>query len=121
MNGARRARPGFRLRLLASCVAGALALVEPGLAQTPGSYFATVDTDHNGRIELPEFQERMSWAFRQMDRNHDQVLSTDEQLVPGSPTLTLAELRDRLAAQFRRQDKNHNGWLSAGEFLAPPG
>jgi hypothetical protein len=48
-------------------------------------------------------------------------LSPDEQLVPNSPTLTLAEHHRRLAAQFRRQDKNGDGTLSPREFLAPPG
>jgi Ca2+-binding EF-hand superfamily protein len=91
------------------------------LAQSQSGYFAVVDTDHDGRISLAEFQERMSYAFRQMDRNHDQVLSREEQLVPNSPTLTLAELHRRLAEQFHRQDKNKDGTLSPREFLAPPG
>jgi Ca2+-binding EF-hand superfamily protein len=99
------------------------ALIAPGIsfAQSQSGYFAEVDTDHDGRISLAEFQERMSYAFRQMDRNHDQVLSPDEQLVPDAPTLTLAELHRRLAEQFHRQDKNKDGTLSPREFLAPPG
>lgn len=89
-------------------------------AQSQSSYFAAVDTDHDGRISLAEFQQRMSWAFRQMDRNGDQILSRDEQLVPNAPTLSLSELQRRLAAQFRRQDRDHDGTLSPREFLAPP-
>ncbi|MFA6985983.1 MAG: hypothetical protein WC213_07225 [Arenimonas sp.] len=95
-------------------------LTTPCLAQSQSSYFDAVDTDHDGRISLSEFVERMSWAFRQMDRNADQVLSPDEQLVPNAPTLTLAEHHRRLGDQFRRQDKNKDGWLSPREFLAPP-
>jgi Ca2+-binding EF-hand superfamily protein len=91
------------------------------LAQSRSSYFNAVDSDHDGRISLAEFQERMSWAFRQMDRNGDEVLSPDEQLVPNAPRLTLAEHHRRLAAQFRRQDKDRNGFLSAAELMAPPG
>lgn len=91
------------------------------VAQSRSTYFNTVDTDHDGRITLAEFQERMSWAFRQMDRNGDEVLAPDEQLVPNAPRLTLGELHARLAAQYRRQDRNKNGWLSPAEFLAPPG
>ncbi|MEO7251267.1 MAG: hypothetical protein ABIW30_01525 [Arenimonas sp.] len=89
-------------------------------AQSQSSYFAAVDTDHDGRISLAEFQERMSWAFRQMDHNGDQILTRDEQLVPNAATLSLGELHRRLAAQFRRQDRNHDGTLSPREFLAPP-
>jgi len=105
--------------LLALCCA--LAAAVPCAAQSRSSYFDAVDTDHDGRISLAEFHERMSWAFKQMDRNGDQVLSPDEQLVPNAPELTLAELRRRQAAQYRRQDKNKDGSLSESEFLAPPG
>ena len=50
--------------LLAVAFAGA-----PGAApaQSGADYFSVVDTDGNGRVSLPEFLERMSWAFRQMD------------------------------------------------------
>jgi len=107
---------GAAATLLASLLA-----IGPAYAQTQSSYFNAVDTDRDGRISLAEFQERMSWAFHQMDRNRDQVLSPDEQLVPNAPTLTLAEHHRRLAEQFRRQDKNKDGSLSPREFLAPPG
>ena len=83
-------------------------------------YFDVVDTDRDGRISLAEYQERMSWAFRQMDANRDGILAPSEQLVPGAPTTTLAELQARLERQFHRQDKNRNGSLDAREFLAPP-
>jgi Ca2+-binding EF-hand superfamily protein len=102
-------------------IVAALAISGPCSAQSRTSYFDAVDTDHDQRISLAEFQERMSWAFRQMDHNADQILSPDEQLVPNAATMTLAELHQRQAAQFRRQDKNKDGWLSASEFLAPPG
>jgi Ca2+-binding EF-hand superfamily protein len=90
-------------------------------AQSGGSYFAIVDLDHDGRISLPEYIERFSYAFRQMDRNHDGIVEESEQEVPGAPRMTLAQLHAQLAEQFRRQDKNHDGSLSPREFLAPPG
>ena len=89
-------------------------------AQSGQSYFAIVDLDRDGRISLPEYLERFSYAFRQMDRNRDQVVDEREQLVPGAPRLTLAQLHAQLQAQFARQDKNHDGTLSPREFLAPP-
>ena len=107
--------------LSAGLAGGVLLASASAVAQSRSSYFNAVDTDHDGRISLAEFQERMSWAFRQMDRNGDNVLTPDEQLVPNAPTLTLAELHSRLAAQYRRQDRNKDGWLSPAEFLAPPG
>jgi len=103
-------------------VAALLALL-PGLAlaQSGGSYFAIVDLDHDGRISLSEYIERFSYAFRQMDKNRDNVVDESEQLVAGAPRLTLAQLHAQLTAQFHRQDKNHDGTLSPREFLAPPG
>ena len=90
-------------------------------AQSGASYFDIVDLDHDGRISLGEYIERFSYAFRQMDRNHDDVVDESEQLVAGAPRLTLAQLHAQLTAQFHRQDKNHDGTLSPREFLAPPG
>ena len=89
-------------------------------AQSRASYFDRADGDHDGKLSLPEFQEWMSYAFREMDKNHDDVVENDEQLVPNAPRLTLEELHERQAMQFRRQDKNHDGYLSQAEFLSPP-
>ena len=99
----------------------ALLLPTGAFAQSGGSYFGIVDLDHDGRISLGEYIERFSYAFRQMDRNHDNVVDESEQLVAGAPRLTLAQLHAQLTAQFHRQDKNHDGTLSPREFLAPPG
>ncbi len=107
-------------RLLSAIAMAVLLATGSAVAQTRSSYFEAVDLDGDGRVSLPEFLERMSWAFRQMDRNGDQILSPDEQLVPDAPTVTLADLHRRLTEQFRRQDSNRDGWLSARELLAPP-
>ena len=99
-----------------------LLLLLPALAvgQSRASYFDAADSDHDGKLSLPEFQEWMSFAFRQMDKNHDDVIEPEEQLVPNAPRLTLDELHQRQAAQFRKQDANHDGLLTQAEFLAPP-
>lgn len=89
-------------------------------AQTANDYFQVVDRDGDGRLSLLEFQNWMSRAFHQMDRNHDAILAPDEQLVPNARTVTLTDLHHRLALQFARQDRNHDGWLTATEYLAPP-
>ena len=121
MNCGRRLRAA-RPAGLQCCVALlALSAGTSTLAQSSSDYFAVVDLDSDGRVSLEEFQERMGWAFRQMDRNADGVLSPDEQLVAHAPTLTLSEHRHRLAELFARQDKDRDGWLSRREFLAPPG
>jgi Ca2+-binding EF-hand superfamily protein len=106
-----KARYACALLVLLPCAA---------LAQSGGSYFDIVDLDHDGRISLPEYIERFSYAFRQMDKNHDNVVDESEQLVPG-PRMTLAQLHTQLTEQFHRQDKNHDGSLSPREVLAPPG
>jgi hypothetical protein len=98
-----------------------LGLCAVAQAQSGQDYFSIVDRDRDGRISLAEYQDRFSYAFRQMDRNRDGVVEESEQEIPGTPRMTLAQLHQQLAGQFRRQDKNHDGGLSPREFLAPPG
>jgi len=109
----------MRAALVLACIMAACA-PDATRAQSAESYFSVVDLDRDGRISLAEYHERFSYAFRQMDRNRDDVVDESEQLVPGAPRLTLAQLRAQLSEQFRRQDKNRDGSLSPREFLAPP-
>ena len=83
-------------------------------------YFSKVDRDGDGRVSLPEFLERMSFAFRQMDVNRNDVLEPGEQHIPDAPRITLAQHHERFTAQFRRQDADNDGLLSRQELLAPP-
>ena len=106
---------------LAAVTLLALGLPAIALAQSGQDYFRVVDLDRDGRISLAEYQERFSYAFRQMDRNRDSVVDEGEQELRGTPRMSLAQLHAQLAEQFRRQDKNHDGGLSPREFLAPPG
>ena len=83
-------------------------------------YFSKVDRDGDGRVSLPEFLERMSFAFRQMDVNRNDVLEPQEQHIPDAPTITLAQHHERFSAQFARQDIDGDGLLTREELLAPP-
>lgn len=83
-------------------------------------YFARVDLDGDGSVSLHEFLERMSFAFRQMDVDRDDVLESHEQHIPDASPITLAEHHERFTAQFRRQDSDKDGRLSRREYLAPP-
>ena len=107
--------------LAASILFAALVAAPTAQAQGGRSYFDVVDLDHDGRISLAEYIERFSYAFRRMDANRDGVVDESEQLVKGSPRLTIEQLRSQLAEQYRRQDENRDGALSPKEFLAPPG
>lgn len=96
-------------------------LLAPGLAAAQaGDYFARVDLDGDGRVSRHEFLERMSFAFRQMDANGDDVLEPHEQHLPDAGTITLAQHHERFGAQFQRQDADGDGYLSRPELLAPP-
>ena len=96
-----------------------LVLVSPAFAQGD-DYFSRVDLDGDGRVSRHEFLERMSFAFRQMDTNLNDVLEPGEQHIPNAPTITLAEHHERFTAQFHRQDANGDGHLTPAELLAPP-
>ena len=97
-----------------------LALLLAAPAGAADDYFSRVDLDGDGRVSLPEFLERMSFAFRQMDVNLNDVLEPGEQHIPNAPTITLAEHHERFTAQFHRQDANGDGHLTPAELLAPP-
>ena len=107
---------------LFACLLVTACLLAPtaGEAQSRDDFLRRVDTDGDGRVSLAEYQFHMSFAFRQMDIDHDDVLEATEQLVPNAKPLTRAELDARLAAQFKRQDRNHDGYLNAAELSAPP-
>ena len=95
-------------------------LLAGGAAAQSDDYFARVDLDGDGKVSLPEFLERMSFAFLQMDVDRDGVLEPHEQHIPNAKPLTLAEHHERFTAQFRRQDANADGGLTRAELLAPP-
>ena len=84
------------------------------------SYLARMDANGDGRVQLAEYQDWMSYAFDAMDRDHDDVLSPAEQPGGRGTPLTRAGFRARLAATFARQDRNADGTLDAVELAAPP-
>jgi Ca2+-binding EF-hand superfamily protein len=118
MRWCRRAREAMMIRAIVLTMLLATAL--PVAAQSRDDYLRRVDTDGDGRVSVSEYQFHMSFAFRQMDRNNDQILEPEEQLVPNAKTLTRAELDASMAAQFHRQDRNRDGYLNATELSAPP-
>lgn len=111
-------------RRLKVCVAGVLLVVTAGLASAQvtrtSEYLERMDTDGDGRVSLAEYQAWMRYAFDQMDRNGDGVLTPDE--LPGGKgrPITLGEHMAKLAATFNRQDTNRDGYLDARELAAPP-
>ena len=92
----------------------------PTYAQNKSAYLDSFDTNGDKQVSLAEFQKAMSWAFEQMDKNADGILSPQEQIIPKAKTFTLKEHHERLAIQFGKQDRNRNGFLSAKELTAPP-
>lgn len=93
---------------------------DKGVPSTARHYMSRMDTDGDGRVSLPEYQDWMGYAFAGMDRNHDGILATAE--LPGGrgQPLTREAHRARIAAGFHRQDRNGDGQLDARELSAPP-
>ena len=109
--------------LRAPWLVAALALVASAAgAQVANSagYLARMDANGDGRVQLVEYQDWMSYAFDAMDRDHDGVLAPAEQPGGRGTTLTRADHRARLATTFARQDRNGDGTLDAAELAAPP-
>jgi hypothetical protein len=105
--------------ILAAGLAGGV-FVSAAHAQTQADFVARMDADGDRRVSLVEFQEHLSYAFRQMDADANGVLEPHEQVVPNAKRLTIGEHHANLAAMFRRQDVDDDGYLSARELAAPP-
>jgi len=105
------------LSLAALCgVAG----VSDAQVQGTGDYLQRMDTDANGKVSLLEYQDWLSYAFDNMDRNRDGLLAPEEQPGGRGKPITRDEHRTRLADMFKRQDRNRDGALDAKELAAPP-
>lgn len=91
-----------------------------GQVRATGDYLERIDADGDGRVSLAEYLDWMGYAFREMDRNGDGVLTPDE--LPGGRgrAVSLEQHRQRLSAGFARQDANGDGYLDAAELGAPP-
>ena len=106
---------GLALLALALAAAGARAQVHDS-----AGYLARMDANGDGRVQLAEYQDWMSYAFDRMDRDHDGLLSAAEQPGGRGAPLTREAYRTRLAATFARQDRSGDGVLDAMELAAPP-
>jgi EF hand len=85
-----------------------------------GDYLVRMDADADGKVSLLEYQDWLSYAFDNMDRNRDGVLAADEQPGGRGAAVTREQHRARLAETFKRQDRNRDGALDRKELAAPP-
>ena len=119
-----RGRAGGAATLAAALAAALLAAGLPasaaGQVRATGDYLGRMATDGDGRVSLAEYLDWMGYAFHEMDRNGDGVLTPDE--LPGGRgrAVSLEQHRQRLSAGFARQDANGDGYLDAAELGAPP-
>ena len=97
-----------------------LPLVAGAQVQRTDEYLQRIDANGDGRVDLGEYQDWLSYAFDAMDRDHDGALSPAEQPGGRGAPITREQHRARLAEAFRRQDANHDGFLGAKELAAPP-
>jgi len=116
--------PAMHLAILAAAalfITGAAAAQSPS---TPGDYLRDMDANRDGRVQLAEYQDFLSYAFLQIDRNRDGILQPHEYppgVTPrGGELRTLDQHHAALAKQFRLQDSNRDGTLDARELGQPP-
>ena len=97
-----------------------LPLVAGAQVQRTDEYLQRIDANGDGRVDLGEYQDWLSYAFDGMDRDRDGVLTAAEQ--PGGRGKPIAREahRAQLAERFRKQDVNRDGFLNAKELSAPP-
>lgn len=117
---ATRSKPGHHWSgffLVALCGTASVAMAQ---VNATTDYLSRMDSDHDRRVSLPEYQDWMSYAFDGMDRNGDGTLSVAEQPGGRGTPITRVEHRERLARRFQRQDGNGDGFLDVRELAAPP-
>ncbi len=107
----------FALFLAALCGAAGMSHAQ---VHGTGDYLQRMDTDANGKVSLLEYQDWLSYAFDNMDRNRDGLLAPEEQPGGRGKPLTREAHRTRVAEMFKRQDRNRDDVLDAKELAAPP-
>ncbi len=127
MRCSRRVRNDMSRRMFNARTAVVLALLSSLLplslsaqVRGTGDYLQRMDTDANGKVSLVEYQDWLSYAFDNMDRNRDGLLAPEEQPGGRGKPLTRDAHRTRLAEMFKRQDRNRDNALDAKELAAPP-
>ena len=127
MRCSRRVRNGMSRRMLNTRTAVVLAMLSCLLplsvsaqVRGTGDYLQRMDVDANGKVSLVEYQDWLSYAFDNMDRNRDGLLAPEEQPGGRGKPLTRDAHRTRLAEMFKRQDRNRDDALDAKELAAPP-
>jgi Ca2+-binding EF-hand superfamily protein len=113
-------RPAFRpngnsgaldMKKLVKAIGFALVLgLACSVSQTPAasrtSSLQTLDSDHDGTVDLNEIRAAAATAFDRLDRDHDGTLSG-------------RELKGRLSArELAAADGDHDGTLSKDEYTA---
>lgn len=109
------------MRRVLALAALSMPLALAAQVRAAGDYLRLMDANHDGKVQLSEYQDWLCFGFDRMDRNHNGVLTPDEQ--PGGrgeKAITREEYRARLADQFRKLDRNHDGALDAKELASPP-
>lgn len=82
-----------------------MAQSNPSNMQWDNAYFATIDTNKDGRISIEEYEIFMRDAFKKLDKD-------------GNGYLTKAETADKLTEeQFTFLDKNKDSQVELDEFL----
>ena len=119
-NDMSRRMPKPRYFALIAALSCLLPLSVSAQVRGTGDYLKRMDNDANGKVSLVEYQDWLSYAFDNMDRNRDGVLASEEQPGGRGKLLTRDAHRTRLAEMFKRQDRNRDDALDAKELAAPP-
>lgn len=117
-----------RIAAISLLATGAFAFAAPAVSFAEGASLQSVDTDHDGTIDMAEAKKAAMEKFSTADTDHDGTLDSKEagmnvgQADPDKDgTLDKSEYETALASTFKATDTDHDGTVDAKELASPEG
>ncbi|TAA23220.1 MULTISPECIES: EF-hand domain-containing protein [Pseudoxanthomonas] len=94
-----------------------LGLSAPVLAQVSQARFDQLDADHNGVVDLAEYDAGARVSFAALDLDHDGFVTLDEMRASIDPNTGGIGREGTARARIEAMDKNYDKLISEAEFI----